>query len=81
MALWLGWAFAPPPVSSFGTWWFDLVAVPAAIACLFGVAVVSMWKGYAPRGASAWIGIVAMGVILVLHAYAALVVATFPADF
>ena len=80
-ALWLAWAFAPPPVSSFTAWWFDLIAVPAVVACMVGAAAVAMWRGVAPRGALAWIGLTALGVILVLHAFFLWIVWTFPADF
>jgi hypothetical protein len=80
-ALWLVWVLAPPPVSSLGTWWFDLVLVPAGVACLFGVAVVAMWRRLAPRGALAWFGLATLGVILVLHAFMLWIVGTFPTDF
>ena len=77
----MAWAFASPPVSSFTTWWFDLVAVPAAVACLVGGAAVAMRRGLAPSGALAWVGLAALGVILVLHAFLLWIVWTFPADF
>ena len=80
-ALWLVWAFAPPPVSSLGSWGFDLVLVPAAVGCLAGGAAVAMWRGLAPRGALAWVGIAALGLILVLHAFFLWIVWTFPSDF
>lgn len=80
-ALWLVWAFAPPPLSSFTTWWVDLVAVPAAVACLVGGAALAMWRGLAPRGALAWVGLAALVMILVLHGLLLGIVWTFPADF
>ena len=80
-ALWLFWGLAPPPVSSFGSEWLDLIVVPAAVACLFGVAVVAIWRGIAPTGVLAWVGLTALALILVLHAYIFLIMWTFPADF
>ena len=59
----------------------DLVAVPAVVACLVGVVAVAMWRGLAPRGALAWVGLAALGVILALHAFFLWIVRTFPADF
>lgn len=81
-AVWLAWVSLPPPLSpSFGGWWLGVVGVPAAVACLVGIAAVAMWRGLAPRGVLAWVGLAALGVILVLHAFFLWIIYTFPADF
>lgn len=77
-ALWLAWAIAPPPISSIGSFGFDVYGMPAMVGCVFGVTVVGMVLGRTPRGLVGCIALAPLALILAAHAFAIWMFATWP---
>lgn len=79
--LWLAWVSAPPWLIPYHGFWFDFGVVPAAVLIALLFHVLAMWQGLAPRNALAWVGLVALCLILALQGFVLRIVLTFPTNF